>query len=70
LRGWLHAAEINHDRNLRLQYLAGLQLDSNKGADAYLEIIGRRVFPTDIFRASPEKLKALNDVMAVPIPNP
>jgi spermidine synthase len=70
LKAWLHAAEINSDRNLRLQYLAGLQLDSNKGADAYLDIIARRVFPTDLFRASPEKLKILNDSLAVPIPNP
>jgi spermidine synthase len=70
LKHWLARAEINRDRNLRLQYLAGLQLDSNTGADTYLEMIGRRVFPTDIFRASPEKLKALNDALAVPIPNP
>jgi spermidine synthase len=70
LKAWLEPAEINRDRNLRLQYLAGLELDSNKGADAYLEIIARRVFPTDIFRAPPEKLKALNDALAVPIPNP
>jgi spermidine synthase len=67
LRGWLATAEINRDRNLRLQYLAGLQLDSTNGADAYVQILGQRNFPTDMFRASPERLKELHDALAVPL---
>jgi spermidine synthase len=59
LKAWLSQAEINRDRNLRLQYLAGLQLDSNSGTDAYLEILDRRKFPADIFQASPTQLVAL-----------
>ena len=70
LKGWLSSAEINHDRTLRLQYLAGLQLDSTKGADTYVEIIGHRTFPTDMFLASPERLKMLQDALAVPLVNP
>jgi spermidine synthase len=70
LENWLSAAEINHDRNLRLQYLAGLQLDSTKGADTYVEILAHRQFPTDIFLASPDRLKALQEALAVPLPNP
>jgi spermidine synthase len=70
LKTWLAAAEINRDRNLRLQYLAGLQLDSTNGADAYVQILGQREFPTDMFRASPERLKALKDALAVPLANP
>ena len=70
LRTWLAPAEINRDRNLRLQYLAGLQLDSTKGADAFAEIVGHRQFPLDIFRASPDRLKALRDALTMPVTNP
>jgi spermidine synthase len=63
LKTWLASAEINRDRNLRLQYLAGLQLDSQKGADAYAEILHHRTFPADIFNASPSKLAALQKAM-------
>lgn len=59
LRGWLSRAEINRDRNLRLQYLAGLQLDSNSGSDAYTEMLQLRVFPSDIFRAPASQLETL-----------
>lgn len=67
LRAWLAKAEINRDRNLRLQYLAGLQLDSTNGADAYVQILAQRNFPTDMFRASPDRLKELHDALAVPL---
>jgi spermidine synthase len=70
LKAWLASAEINRDRNLRLQYLAGLQLDSTKGADAYAEILGHRIFPADMFKASPSRLSALKDALAVPLINP
>lgn len=70
LKTWLADAEINRDRTLRLQYLAGMELESTKGAEAYIEIIGQRMFPTDLFHASPEKLQALRDALAVPIANP
>lgn len=70
LKTWLADAEINRDRNLRLQYLAGMELESTTGAEAYIEIISQRVFPTDLFRASPEKLQVLRDALAVPINTP
>jgi spermidine synthase len=49
LKAWLAGAEINRDRSLRLQYLAGLHLNSTKGADAYVEMLGHRKFPDDLF---------------------
>ena len=52
LATWLQSAEINHDSSLRLQYLAGLQLDSAKGANAYGEMLGKRRVPEDLFRGS------------------
>jgi spermidine synthase len=49
LKGWLAAAEINRDRSLRLQYLAGLHLNSLTGSDSYAEMLSFRKFPEDIF---------------------
>jgi spermidine synthase len=63
LQEWLAHAEINRDRNLRLQYLAGLQLDSNRGTEAYAEILSFRHFPNDMFIASPERLQVLQHAM-------
>jgi spermidine synthase len=65
LTTWLAAAEINRDRNLRLQYLAGLQLESNKGTDAYAEILSRRRFPDDIFTGPRARVEALQRAMGV-----
>ena len=70
LQRWLAPAEINRDRNLRLQYLAGLRLESTSGMDAYVEILEHRRFPTDMFRASSARMKALEEALAVPPPNP
>jgi spermidine synthase len=53
LAGWLAHAEINRDRNLRLQYLAGLQLNSRTGADTYHEMLALRKFPAEMFTGSP-----------------
>jgi spermidine synthase len=39
---WLAGAEINRDRNLRLQYLAGLGLNRTEGAAIYREILSYR----------------------------
>ncbi len=64
LKPWLAGAEINRDRNLRLQYLAGLQLESKAGARAYAEILGYRTFPADLFFAPPEMLTPLRRALA------
>ena len=42
LRPWLKDAEINRDRNLRLQYLAGLALNSSAEGKIYDEILSYR----------------------------
>lgn len=52
LKEWLAAAEINRDRNLRLQYLAGLELESVTGAGTYDEMLAYRSFPYDVFQGS------------------
>jgi spermidine synthase len=42
LQPWLQGAEINRDRNLRLQYLAGLGLNTSQGPAIYSEILAQR----------------------------
>jgi len=52
LAAWLKNAQINHDRNLRLQYLAGMGLNLYREADIYKKILSHRTFPEGIFVAS------------------
>lgn len=57
LRGWLKDAAINRDRNLRLQYLAGLGLNLRQGATIYANMLAYRRQPDGLFSGS-EALKA------------
>ena len=52
LAPWLKDAQINHDRNLRLQYLAGMGLNAYHGASIYKDILSHRKFPKTMFIAS------------------
>jgi spermidine synthase len=52
LQPWLEHAEINRDRNLRLQYLAGLGLNGNQGIGIYEDMLAYRRFPADLFVGS------------------
>jgi spermidine synthase len=66
LQGWLAQAEINRDRSLRLQYLAGLSFYSRAGAAAYGELLGFRRFPADLFRGSDANLNPLREKLPAP----
>src|SRR4051794_2539740 len=57
--GWLRDASINTDRNLRLQYLAGLGLNLYRSDAIYRNMIKESRFPDDLFAGSPETLTAL-----------
>jgi spermidine synthase len=64
LKPWLADAQLNTDRNLRLEYLAGL---ANNVYDAriYEDMLMFRTFPEEMFSgASPEWLDRLRRVMA------
>jgi spermidine synthase len=52
LAPWLADAQINRDRSLRLQYLAGIGKYSFEVDDIYLELDGLRKFPASLFVAS------------------
>jgi spermidine synthase len=60
LRPWLADAQVNRDRNLRLQYLAGLGVNKYEQAQIYSEILQYRAVPQNLFVGSPERLQALS----------
>jgi spermidine synthase len=64
LRGWLRGAQINRDRNLRLQYLAGLGLNNYLAPAIYTRILNYGSFPADIFSGSEVRLGQLKTAMA------
>ena len=53
LRPWLTDAQINTDRNLRLEYLAGMA-NNVYDAQIYQDMLVFRRFPEEMFTASPE----------------
>ena len=64
LREWLRDAQLNRDRNLRLQYLAGLGLNNYLAPAIYSQMIGRSHFPADMFQGSSESMDELRSAMA------
>jgi spermidine synthase len=52
LQPWLKDAPINRDRNLRLQYLAGLGLNLYQSGPIYAEMLAYRRPPKDLFVGS------------------
>jgi spermidine synthase len=59
LAPWLRGAPINHDRDLRLQYIAGWGINSAMADSLYREILRYRRLPAPIFAGSPEQRRAL-----------
>ncbi|HYR84050.1 MAG TPA: fused MFS/spermidine synthase [Terriglobia bacterium] len=60
---WLDGAEINHDRDLRVEYLAGLRLNYFQNKSIYDELLRHRRFPDDLFVGSELVLQALHDLI-------
>ncbi len=63
LQGWMKNAQLNTDRNLRLQYLAGLSLNSNQSTAIFTEILSYYDFPADLFRGSPSHVTNLRKAL-------
>ena len=65
LAGWLKGAQINRDRDLRLQYLAGWGSKRYDQAAIFDAMLSDGVtFPRDWFRGDPEQLAALERLIA------
>ena len=56
LRPWLADAQINRDRNLRLQFLAGASLNQYDQAEIYSQMLQYRRYPEELFTGSPERI--------------
>jgi spermidine synthase len=56
---WMADAIINRDRNLRLQYLAGLGLNLYQSASIYQRMIADTQYPEHLFEGSSATLDAL-----------
>ena len=59
MKTWLSDAIINTDRNLKLQYLAGLGLNLYQSDAIYKAMIREAKYPEDLFEGTPETLGAL-----------
>jgi spermidine synthase len=63
LKDWLKDAEINTDRNLRLQYLAGMGSMAQQAAPIYEDLLRQRRFPEGLFIASEETSELLRQAL-------
>jgi spermidine synthase len=61
LAPWLADAAINRDRNLRLQYLAGMGLNLYQSGPIYAEMLAHSRFPENMFTGSPETMAAIRE---------
>jgi spermidine synthase len=63
LADWLRNAEINRDRNLRLQFIAGLAANLYQEGSIYNDMIAYLKFPDTLFTGSVESRQALKDAV-------
>jgi spermidine synthase len=63
LKPYYAGAEINNDMNLRLQYLAGLGVNSMAFQKVFAEMSKYRKFPDDLFRGSDARIDALRTML-------
>ncbi len=61
---WLADSQINRDGNLRLQYLAGLGLNSSLEATIYAHMLGYLQYPENLFFGSEESRTAMREALA------
>jgi spermidine synthase len=66
LAPWLVGAQINRDANLRLQYLAGMGLNSYQNATIYDEMLQYRRYPDNLFVGSDSATLFLKQALGGP----
>jgi spermidine synthase len=64
LGDWMKDAAINRDRNLRLQYMAGMGASLYRGGDIYNSIAAHKRFPDKMFKGSPRLIEAVRAAMS------
>jgi len=68
LKPWLRNAQLNRDRDLRLQYLAGMGLNFKASDFIYTDLTSYRRFPEEIFIGSNQWNEALKRALQPPKP--
>ena len=63
LAPWLADAQINLDRNLRLQYLAGQSLNEYKSGPIYANMLQHARYPENMFTGSAATIQTLRDAI-------
>jgi spermidine synthase len=63
LAAWLNGAAINTDRNLRLQYLAGMSVNADAETEIQAELMKARRIPPGLFTGSAETLAKLKNAI-------
>ena len=66
LQGWMRDAQINTDKNLRLQYLAGMALNTYMGTEILNDIMKSYKFPENVFSGSAGGKQALKEAIEKP----
>jgi len=63
MQEWMRDAQINTDRNLRLQYLAGMSLNSHMETRILTDILRFYQFPEDMFTGSSQRLEEMKTAL-------
>ena len=63
LQEWTKNAQINHDRDLRLQYLAGMYFNSYLSTKILQSILSHYKFPANLFAGSEDRLGMLKQAL-------
>jgi spermidine synthase len=63
LTEWLRNIPLNRDRNLRMQYLAGLGLNRDDAAAIYAGLLAYRRFPEDLFVSAAGRVDSLREAI-------
>ena len=63
MRNWLRGAQINTDRNLRLQYLAGMAFNRLISGELLKDILVSYRFPDNLIEGSPERMGSLRKLL-------
>src|SRR5438309_9685998 len=66
LKPWTKDALINRDRNLRLQYLAGLSLNTYKADPIYINMTKTARYPESLFTGSAQTMESLRRAIKFP----
>ena len=63
LTEWLRGSAINRDRNLRMQYLAGIGLNLDDSAAIYAGVLAYKRFPEDLFVSHEGRVDLLREAV-------